>query len=280
MIDLTYNTTIGGSLSLALPTYILWDQHDGFGHPNVQMYTESTAYQDGSSFLGLNFQDRKLDFNFTVRGSSANDLTTKKELVQKIFNSHNGQGLLTIVRDSTTYYCDVYSLGIKPLGGEGHGSWWQSYQLAFTGLDCTFYRTLHTYNLTESTGGFSFPFSFPFSLGTVGWSQTATNAGDAESPLIITIVGEVTHPKISNITTGKWMELYSVAANETVVIDCGLGTITSTIGSYSANAMHYMTNDSDFLFAQSGANALTYTATSDITATTVTVTFYDRYSGI
>jgi hypothetical protein len=46
MIDLTFSTTLGGTLALALPNYILWDTHDGFGHPDISFYTEKTAYQN------------------------------------------------------------------------------------------------------------------------------------------------------------------------------------------------------------------------------------------
>jgi hypothetical protein len=280
MIDLTFATTLGGTLALALPNYILWDTHDGFGHPNVNFYEEKTAYQNGSSYVGFSFQDRKLDMNFTIVENTVGAFTAKKQLVQKIFNPANGEGILTIVRDSTTYYAKVHSLGLSPLGGSNHGSFWQDYQLSFTGLDCSFYGASHSYSLVAFSGGFSFPFSFPFSLGTVGWTQVVANAGDMESPPTITIVGEVSHPRITNITTGKFIELYSVLAGETVVINCATGKITKTVGAVTTNAMHYMTMDSDFLTVLSGNNTITYTATSGIVGTTVTFQFYDRYSGI
>ena len=279
MIDLSYS--IGGSaLALALPNYILWDQHDGLGHPNVNFYEEKTAYQNGSSYVGLSFQDRKLDFTFTIVDTTVGAFTVKKQLVQKMFNPERGNGVLQIIRDSTTYYCDVYSLGAKPMGGSGHGSFWQDYQLTFAGLDCSFYGASNSYSLTSFSGGFSFPFSFPFSLGTVGWTQTVTNAGDMKSPPTITIVGEVSHPRITNTTTGKYIELCGVLAGETVVINCTTGKITKTVGGVTSNAMHYMTMDSDFLTVLSGANTITYTATTGIVGTTVTFQFYDRYSGI
>jgi hypothetical protein len=80
-----------------------------------------------------------------------------------------------------------------------------------------------------SGAGLQFPVSFPLTFPGVEVSNLkATNAGNFETPPVLTITGPVTNPTIDNDTTGESIVTtgLTLAAGEEAVIDVGAKTLT------------------------------------------------------
>lgn len=79
--------------------------------------------------------------------------------------------------------------------------------------------------VTTSTGGLTFPLTFPLDFGGTGTSGLVdlTNSGNFTTPWQARIDGPVTNPKIENVTTGQQLEFaLTVAAGEWITVDSDL----------------------------------------------------------
>lgn len=76
--------------------------------------------------------------------------------------------------------------------------------------------------LPESSGGMEFPVTFPLVFGTVTSEGTllATNDGNFPSPLVVTFVGPVDNPSLTNVTLAKTVTFdMSLADGDQLVVD-------------------------------------------------------------
>jgi|SRR5579859_3770103 len=91
--------------------------------------------------------------------------------------------------------------------------------------------TTLTTGLAAVSGGMTFPATFPLSFGAVGGggTVTATNAGNFQTPLALTITGPVVNPIVDNQATGQSLSfLITLASTDTLVIS-GAGTSACAI---------------------------------------------------
>lgn len=256
---------------------ILHDDTVGLGTPPVQHVTQKTIYQDGMTYLRSFYDDRTIDFMFTVIGTDAADFTTKKNALYAVLSPKAGSKEM-VVYYNQTLYINAICEGIQPLAGNGQGNYWQTYQVGFRCPDPFFTTAEATQLMTPFTGGFSFPFSFPFSLGTPAATATITITGDTETPVRIVLVGPLVAPKVTNTTTGEFISiLQNIASGETVTIDTKLKTITSDI---NGNIFHWLDTDSTFWYLEPGANIITYITSTSILGSSCTIYYRNRYTGI
>ncbi len=126
-------------------------------------------------------------------------------------------------------------------------------------------------------------------IGVYSASKTITyNGSFAEYP-VITILGPITDPVLTNVSTDETLDFtgITIAAGNTYVIDCRFGykTVKNTAGT---NKIADLTAASDLATfhlgadpeVSGGANAFTLTGTGVTAATTVTVAYYNRYVGL
>lgn len=76
--------------------------------------------------------------------------------------------------------------------------------------------------VVTSTGGLSFPLTFPLDFGGTGDSGTfqVTNLGNFEAPWTAQITGPITNPQIENLTTGELVRVdIALGAADTLLID-------------------------------------------------------------
>jgi hypothetical protein len=131
----------------------------------------------------------------------------------------------------------------------------------------------------ETVGGFSIPFSIPFSFtGGTGGAKTIVNAGDATAYPIITLAGPLTNPRITNSTVGRFLQLnLTINTGSSVVIDMRNKTI---VQGGTTNRINAMTSTSKWWWIDPGANTIALSSSIASEAGTATVTWHDAYSGL
>ncbi|HEY9334018.1 MAG TPA: hypothetical protein VIQ79_06355, partial [Kribbella sp.] len=78
-----------------------------------------------------------------------------------------------------------------------------------------------TLNLPSTSGGVRFPIRFPLQFtGTfTAGDASASNEGNADAPVKVTFTGPLTAPRLTNQTTGQWVQYNdTLASGEFVVI--------------------------------------------------------------
>lgn len=109
---------------------------------------------------------------------------------------------------------------------------------------------------------------------TAATASVNNSSGTAAVGPVITITGPVTYPQISNLTTGKFIQLASTfASSDTVVIDMTNNTVTLN----GSNARNFVTGGSQFFTVPSGATESLYFTASSGTGNAV-VTYRQAYA--
>jgi len=125
--------------------------------------------------------------------------------------------------------------------------------------------------------------------GGYGASKTITYAGSFAEYPVVTILGPITNPVLTNVSTGETLDFtgITIAALDSYIIDCRFGykTVKDAAGT---NKIADLTTASDLATfhlaadpeVSGGANAFTLTGSGTTGATTVTVAYYNRYVGL
>lgn len=120
----------------------------------------------------------------------------------------------------------------RVIGQDGYALGIAVANLKWTASDPRRYTTNQTSVSTApptSTGGVTWPVTWPITWSTLGTggSVSVVNAGDCETPPVITITGPLTTPAVYRSDTGDVLELNTtLASSDVVVIDVLADTVT------------------------------------------------------
>lgn len=138
--------------------------------------------------------------------------------------------------------------------------------------------TLNSQDIAVAVGGLSVPITVPLSFVNNAETATITNVGSLESFPIIRIPGSITVPRVTNDTTGEYIEFNTtVAAGRTLIIDMDLRTAELDDGT---NMMPFRTSGSVFWGLEPGANSITCSSSSQAGNITFTFTWYTLLLGV
>lgn len=117
----------------------------------------------------------------------------------------------------------------------------------------------------------------------IGVNQTITTAGNWPTFPTINLIGPITNPKITNVTTGQFIEFSATLASSVIyVIDLLYGKKTVTEPAVSANRISQVTASSNLATWSliPGSNTVVVTGTGTSAVTNVSFTYNNRYTGI
>lgn len=128
-------------------------------------------------------------------------------------------------------------------------------------------------------GGFILPVILPALLGAgSGGSSVLTNDGDTIAYPVITIIGPLTNPRITNNTTGEFISLVlGLTDGQSIVID--MLARTAVQGGIT-NQISAVSDDSSWFGLQPGDNELQISTGISGETGTATVTWHDTFVGI
>lgn len=270
----------------------------GLGLPPVAHASERFAQQDGETLRHIALQRRVLSVPFEILTSSYTAMwDSKRDLYRFLSTVKSPYTWIATLPDGTIRHLDCYysgelSMPFDPAWGpvvhKDVGQW--------TAYDPTWYdpaSVLWAFTVGGGAGSFHWePGGLGFDAGWGGSSADGTPAsftypGTWRTYPVITLVGPLTTPIITNVTTGLVLAFdggYTVDAGETVTIDLAQGH-KSVTHSADGNVADALTDASDLgtwhisehPYAVGGVNSIGVAFTGGSSASRVYIRFYTRY---
>jgi len=270
---------IDGHVKPLLLTHI-----EGTGGAPVEVQMQKAPYQDGETYIDSLLGPRYLDIEGMIWATTPGAIMDRRQRLNRVFNPKLGIGRLRLELGGWAYEIDAAVDSSVAFPSRTKGPI-QTFALSLVCPDPAWRNPdEETWTLASFVGGFSFPFSFPLSFGSVGQELDIENKGDMDSPVLIRMTGPLTNPELENVTTGQRISITrEIRAGETLEINTAFGQKSVTIidaNGNRSNGFHYVSPASEFWSLVPGLNTVTYAATEESGNSSVTLSFYHRYSGV
>lgn len=215
----------------------------GLGIPSMSLDTQRGGLQHGYTLLNYRLDPRVIQFVVREQGKNRQDRQDIRDEIIDIFRPNRwsvwdvielGQ-LKKILPDGSVRYLDVFAdaTPFEPVAPLDWDEWSVVTPFRLIAPDPTWYDpTAVTVAFVPDppTDELAFPITFPIvfaSSPVLDSNLVISYEGTWATYPTITITGPVTNPKITNVTTGEYIELdYTVSSGETVTITLGFGEKT------------------------------------------------------
>jgi len=284
-MKLTWTSPGGDSIEFSKDgnTYKLLKDYDGFSTADIAFMTTVAPFQDGVTRLDTRFNPRKISFSVMVTAPSLTDIQQAVLTLVRVFNPMGGPGVVAFEYEDGTVFHLNCSGTISP-SPMIRGTMHQLVRVSLVAHDPFWYTDSKADSLGASTAA-TFPITFPITLAGNLAIKTLINYGDIDAAATIVITGDVSNPKVTNVTTGEYFSFtLDMDANDVLTVTTGFGNKTITYFDYSAsttvNGFQYLDASSVFWLLKPGENVISFTYLTADPAVTATVTRSDRYSGV
>jgi hypothetical protein len=137
--------------------------------------------------------------------------------------------------------------------------------------------------LLQGTGGMQFGVQFPLEVTSYNVTTTINNMGTVPAPILCRIFGDCTTPRITNVTTGEFIEIAGhIVAGTYLEVNTAYGqkSVTLVDGSGNrSNAMGGLNLSSTFWKLPVGVSTVSFTAGTNISGY-AQLFWRQRYTGI
>lgn len=263
----------------------------GFGMADANVYTEQVPGVDGVYYLGHVVEPRKLRLALALTADDETGINALRRQFVETFRRNKGVGTLRVVKPSGTTY-EIRAIlqdGLSFDTPSGLGPWGLKDTLTLL-CPFPFWRNANAEETVTNLGTgavFVFPATLPTSFG-AGESVSniaMVNPGDRAAPLHVELANACQNPKISNLTTGKFVQVsLTLAAGERLRVKTGTWeceVVKVAAGGAETNVLGYLTDASDLvgLMAEPGNNTFKVEATA-VEGLVATIRFLPLYCGI
>lgn len=276
------------------PPYVLLHQGiGGLGETHSQPFMQSAPGQHGATAIDVQISSRVITLPVLVRATSRENywqLRSQLSHALTIEPVYGGQqlrlGTLRIYREG---YDPVVINAVprqSPTFPQGrHGTAWTFADIEF---DCPepWFGDLTESQMSIGAGdtGFEFPLEHPFEILSGSAEVDVDNQGDVSAPVTIRVYGELTTPRIINVTTGQSIEVTGQINDDQILeIRTGFGDKAIELIQPSGERVNWMGNinldDSDFWQLQRGVNNVRLESDSNVSGT-ARIYWRNRWSGI
>lgn len=288
----TYIAPDGLEFMLSSPVFVI--QEDGLGMPPIEYVTERGPFQHGDTVKDYFLRPRVIQVILRQGGCSRLEYWNIRARLLDAVRPGRGPAIAPpmpgifrkylangAVREWLVYTSE--GPGFPARSDEAWDQWAIQDVVRFTAYD-PIARDPRTVSATFATTGASgtFPITFPYTfIAGSGGQQTINYAGTFITYPTIFIAGPTTSPLITNITTGEHIQFtFTLAAGEYATADLSYGhkTVTKSDGS---NLIGYVSSDSNLatFHLNPGTNVVQVLATGTSVASSVILTWYNRYIG-
>lgn len=245
--------------------------------PPVRTSRQTRLRQDGAyagdSFLGI----RTLRFTFEVYESDADTFDTTIQSLVEAF-SPAGMKPLYIQKPGFALGRKVF-INAEPVRMQvpGNLEHYHRIPVVTVELECAdplWYdndiASVSGLTLAEGVGGLTWPLTWPLNWGTyTSGSFIATNNGSRTTYPTITFTGPLTTPRLTNETSGLYLEFdLTVASGETLVVDTG--TARTVLLNGVSNRYYTLTAGSTWFGLAPGNDQIRFSASAGAGTATVT----------
>ncbi|OMC86933.1 hypothetical protein BK128_09725 [Viridibacillus sp. FSL H7-0596] len=287
METITFTNSRGETVKFGGPPFYL-QSVTGLGDVTAQIQSQKSPFQDGSAFLDAVLDDRDIDIIFVIVADleqNYGDVSKARSQIARVCNPTLGPGILRYENDYVVRIIEAVASHVPIYGDNGERT--KTLQKGMLNFVCNnpFWLDSTTENikLEDFVAHFRFPFKFPVRFASRGDSRVLMNNGDVPTPIRVEFRGEAVNPKITNVTTGKFIKINrSIPDDYKLVIDTSFGVkrkveIIAPDG-IAENAMHYMDLDSDFFSLDVGENKFSFI--TDSGRPEVYVEYKNRYLSV
>ncbi len=288
MEKITFINAMGEQITFDTKEYRLL-KLSGTGAVQTDIQTQKSPFQDGRTYLSNALEPRTIDMEIGIFAQDKEVLFAKRRLISRIFNPKLGPGRLIY-----EYYGGIKEIEaiseLAPAFATGSENETNTFQRALITLLCPSPFWLdpgeNTVEIVTWIGGMTFPLTFPTKFSTKAKEprRLITNSGDVPTPVEIGFKGPATNPKITNLSTGEYIQvLKTIYSGETLIITTDFGNkrveIEDTDGNRS-NAFHYIDLNSVFWSLEPGDNLIEYSSDDPSEPAAVYIKHRNRYVGI
>jgi hypothetical protein len=256
------------------------------GEP-ANMITTRSWNQHGETPINSLMEIYEGELVFIIRTSSliSAQISQERRRITNICNPLNGIVKMTVtLNDGSIYNRDItfVSAPIFPTGFENRNREWQKVQLLYSANNPFWYaenEILETFQGVEPL--FNFPFTMspttPIIFGNIIPSNSATNQGQVDAPIVIEIKGACVNPRIDNETTGEFIAFkdLTMATNDVLIIDTTFGQKKVELN--GVNVFNKLDFASTFFNLQIGDNVIDFTDETGATETTIHFKYRNLY---
>lgn len=277
MAKLIYETS-SGQLEFGNEAPLLVTKIDGLGSVRTGISTQKSPGQDGVSVTGMTLDPRFI----TIEGQILEpDKYKQQEIREQMLRSFRPktEARLTLERYGATRTITC----VPEIAPEFPSAMQSRIQPFFLSLICP---DPYWQSVTESEteivtwiGGLTFPLQFPISFAQAGEKRkNIINQGDAETPVRVEIFGPATNPRITNISTGEYMQVdQAVYQEQTLVITTDFGHKRVELDGVSA--FNYIDEGTTFFSLVPGDNIIECTSADPQEVAKVKISHRERYLG-
>lgn len=293
MEKLTYTNANGQSVELGYrPPYML-QQFSGAGDLDFDVQVSKAPFQDGATFLDTLADVRDMSFRIALLAENQLDLYERRRFLSTVFNPKLGKGELTYENDWLKKSIEVYLEGAPryPTGTRNQKARYQNCLIQMTAVEPFWKDPMDMFSTLAAVMPL-FEFELEIATETDGIEMSShsegrisiDNTGDVDAPLYFEFPGPVTNPRITNVTTGEFVELITpLDADETMIITTAFGNKTAMIvdsEGETQSAFQYLNLDSTFFQLVPGINELEFDAAAGSDEATITIIYRRRYVGL
>lgn len=256
----------------------------GFYMPPISYMDEEVPFQSGSRLRNVKVNTREMDLPIKIQCKTPVELTIKLRETLRFFNPLKADGKLVSIKDDKSQReikCRyVGGFEMDESAGVG-GDTWQKAIGVFRAFDPFWYDT--STNVKEFKTGEPatfFPF-FPLRLSSsaVFADTTVDNTGDVETWPEWIIKGPGENVVLRNLTTGEITTIEtSIGVGETLTIDTR--PFHKTVKKNNQwNMFHTLTDDSSLWALQEGKNSIRIEMSNATEASSIQLSYRNRYWG-
>jgi len=269
------------------PTYVLTDTWNVSDTP-VENQTSQSPYLDGLDLLDTIYSPKPMSLQFCVKASTKLDIRVLQRALLATFSPRLGQGWLYWTQEDGTVYriqCTADSPGCPVFGTKKErGETWHVITLNLIAYDPFWYSGEPHLEFLGSVGASMFPFGFPFSVRPLTYQKSYTNLGDVDTPVILTVYGNVTNPTITNLSTGELIKINNVVASgELFVVDTlprKISYVKYSTGGVASNGFQYRDSSSVPWMMKPGENSIAFTCTTSGSDAKCSIQWSDKFTGV
>jgi hypothetical protein len=280
MEKVTITNKHGESITLgnAAPYYL--ETLDGVGEVPVSIESQKSPYQDGSTYIDSVFENRAISIEgmIVTRDNPASVKEARRKM-QRVLNPKLGEVVLKYEQKEIKSI--VESTPIFPSGRGNKGIYYQKYLIHLLCHQPFWLDSfIESREIVAWIGGMTFPLILPTAFAMKG-SKTVNivNESDVEVPVSIEFKGPATNPRVSNKTTGQYIQVNrELVLGDMLVITTDFGAKRVEIN--GENVFNWIDLGSYFWQLQPGDNIIEYSSDDPVEPAAVTISYRNRYVGV
>jgi phage-related protein len=261
-------------------TPYLLHSHNGFAMADIRLEIKNRGNVNGARISGVYYGKRKFTIEGMINADSNTDLETKRQALANALRIDNETFTMTVTTRGGVAVTSEVTLESIDLAHEKGQLSYGNFQIELVSEESFLQggtENSATVPVFEA-GGFAVPMEIPLDISAGGTGETVVNnAGTGNSSPVVKIVGPITNPSITNVTTGESLQVTYTLTSGSDYIEIDMDNKTVYL---NGTTNLFSSKSGSFWDLASGNNTLKLTASSYGDGAQATVTWFDSYLGL